>query len=352
MTERTRYRKYSDDTRKIIIETHESFGDWKSLCSSLGVHWRTAYQWILNKDNERRPKGGKRHSKKSQIIVNELISWIEADPQITLKECAEKIQNNHSISVSVTTVKNWLDGELISLNTCRPIVANVNSLENKEKRIHYLDCLSKAKSTGRTLIWIDESNYNLYCTRKEGRSKIGSRSLVLTPNSRVTNLYCISAMSASTLLNFQCKRGSYREEDYKEWMKELINECRYLSVQNPTFITDNAHVHNQLESVVEQEENIELLRLPPYSYLLNPIELAWSIFKAEVKKMLREKMPIILKYNKTSDGPSISEYRLKILEEIVGEAKKVLTPEKLMGFVNQVEEYYPRVTRGEDLFDC
>ena len=88
-----------------------------------------------------------------------------------------------------TTMKNWLDGELISLQNARPVIHNVNVPDNKIKRMQYLETLFDARANGRTLIWIDETNFNLYRRRKEGRSKIGTRAAVVLPSSKGAYLH-------------------------------------------------------------------------------------------------------------------------------------------------------------------
>lgn len=276
---------------------------------------------------------------------------IEDDCQMTLKDCANRIKENFNIEVCHNTIKNWLDGELFSLKMIRPTVQNMNTDDNKMKRVSYLNQLLKAKSDGRTIIWIDESNFNLFCKRKEGRSKIGCRSRVLTLNSKGSNLHCIAGMTSTKLLNFQCKRGSYRGEDCRIWLKQLISICNEDGIQYPTVVIDNAPVHSKLETILEDMEDVQIIRLAPYSYLLNPIELAWSSFKSVVKQILREETPDLMAYTKTSGMISATEYRMRSLEKIAHIAKETLTTKKLLGFANHVEKFYSTVFQMKDLVE-
>ena len=80
-------------------------------------------------------------------------------------------------------------------------------------------------------------------------------------------------------------------------------------------------------------------------------KVAWRVFKASVKQMLRKAVPSIVNFVRQTNGPTIAEFRMQTLERIAMEAKTSLTGNKLLGFSNQVERYYPRVIRREDLID-
>ncbi|OAF66178.1 hypothetical protein A3Q56_06079 [Intoshia linei] len=245
--------------------------------------------------------------------------------------------------ICTNTIKNWLDCELFTLKAIRPMPINVNSPENKLKRVDYVNSLLLARSNGRTIILINESNFNLFCIRKEGRSKVGCRSTVITAGSKGSNIHCIAAMSASRIFNFKTHRGSFKGDDCNDWFRSLIDECTEIGVISPTFVIDNAPVHSKLESVIR-------IRLAPYSHLLNPIELAWSCFKNEVNIKLRDEMSQMIAYRRIN-GVSICEFRMRILEIISNEAIHVLTLQKLLHFCNHVERYYGAVRRGEDLHE-
>ena len=94
---------------------------------------------------------------------------------------------------------------------------------------------------------------------------------------------------------------------------------------------------------------MRILRLAQYSYLLSPIELYWSCFKAEVKKNLRNVMPELLSYRRTGQGLTIWEFRMRKLETISEMASQKVTSQQLSSFANHVERYYAGVLRGDDL---
>ena len=121
------------------------------------------------------------------------------------------------------------------------------------------------------MVWIDETNYNLYCRRKEGRSKIGRRSAVIMPSSKGVILHCIGAITSNQPVLFTTRRGLFKGQDFKEWIRELIEHCNSKGIIRPTVIIDNAPAHSNVEEITNEYDDIQLLRLAPYSYLLNPI---------------------------------------------------------------------------------
>ena len=66
----------------------------------------------------------------------------------------------------------------------------------------------------------------------------------------------------------------------------------------------------------------------------------WSAFKSNVKRMLQERMPDILRMNQAAVLP-VYEQRLRELEAVAGNAIALLTPNMLTSFPNRVEKNIP-----------
>jgi transposase len=304
-----KYNKVSENDRQRIVAAHKNNEDWKSTARTLGINVQTAYRWLL-KDQELPKKKGGSISRKSPEIMRLLTTTIENNASATLGDMKSLIMRDFNIDVCQNTVKNWLDGELFTVKYVRQEIININSPDNKIKRAEYLEHLFQCRSIGRTPVWIDETNYNLYCKRKQGRSKVGTRAAVLMPSSKGANLHCIGAMTVSNVVLFTTRRGSFKSADCLEWFNELIEACNQQGIVSPTFIIDNAPAHCRLEDLLNENQHIQIIRLAPYSYLLNPIELLWSVFKSHIKRSLREQMPDILNMT-AANGLSMTERRMR-----------------------------------------
>lgn len=349
---RGKYNKISQNDRARIVKAHEEGRDWRTIASALGVNTRTAYEWLKKEQPLPKKKGGNASAKKTPVLEDAIVRWVEEDCTLTLKNICNRLNAEFQVLVCHNTIKNWLDGKLFSVKSIRPHVGNMNSEENRRKRREYVELLLQSRANGRTIIWIDETNFNLYCRRKEGRSKIGHRAKIIIPTCKGSNLHCIGAMSSTRILSFEHRRGSYKSAECKVWLRQLIELCANEGIERPTFVIDNAPVHNNLESVLRPEEDIEIIRLAPYSYLLNPIELLWSSFKQSVKRQLQNRMNEILNYVRNNDQePTISEFRMRILEDIADNSIQEIQQQHLLGYANHVERYYAASLRQENLVE-
>ncbi|KAG3143252.1 hypothetical protein PC128_g24625 [Phytophthora cactorum] len=77
-----------------------------------------------------------------------------------------------------------------------------------------------------------------------------------------------------------------------ETVKASATYREYFVGMKMVIVLDSAPAHNQteerLEEVIAEHGDLELLRLDPYSPMLNPIEGCFSVFKARVKAYLAE----------------------------------------------------------------
>lgn len=83
---------------------------------------------------------------------------------------------------------------------------------------------------------------------------------------------------------------------------------RGIRLSNVVLVCGNAPCHSRLEQVVAEIPGVELLRLAPYSPMLNPIENIWSKVKASIKRNSR--IPQVL-------PPEVMEQRLVYLGGLI-----------------------------------
>lgn len=83
-------------------------------------------------------------------------------------------------------------------------------------------------------------------------------------------------------------------------------------------ICDNAPCHSAIENAVAIHSGgrSQVLRLGPYSPMMNPVETIWAKIKTYVKGHIG--VPIV-------EGLNLAEQRLQYLENLVDEAKLTIT---------------------------
>ena len=114
---------------------------------------------------------------------------------------------------------------------------------------------------------------------------------------------------------------------------------RGVPVDQIVLICDNAPVHSRFEHAA-MEHGIELLRLGPYSPMLNPIENVWSVVKARIKRFNR--IPVVV-------GPGLIEQRLQHLESLINGGIEEITPYLCSQAINHSQTLHRRALAEEDM---
>ncbi|KAE9203411.1 hypothetical protein PF004_g18137 [Phytophthora fragariae] len=170
---------------------------------------------------------------------------------------------------------------LYSVKRVRIEKATMNSATNKAKRKELVEKLNKH---------IDA----------------GERAVVALPPSQGQNLYVQGGVSSGTgIVLLKTHEGSVKKEENARFVANLFmaalhtDEFQELEPnQKIVIVTDNAPAHSGVESLarlmlaedsVVNLHRLEILRLEPYSPMLNPIEGCWNSLKARLKKHLADR---------------------------------------------------------------
>lgn len=336
------YKSNSSDDRRRIVECANRGDDWRTLCKSLGIKCTTAYKWIRSGEVCGKGKGGRKPRLLTDEHMERIISWIELDPEISLRQLLIQLSTEFGIQCSRPTLSNYLEGMTFTVKKLHTIPTTMNSVENKQKRKRYLTALNEYVRNKKDIVWIDETNVNLFCRRNFGRSRKGTRAIKSLPASRGPNVHIIGAISCEGIVKVTTKRGSFKHGDVGEWVDDTLNQWQVTGHQldNLVLVCDNAPCHARLENTL-QERGVTLLRLGPYSPQLNPIENVWSVLKAKIKNSLR--IPPI------QEGNHIGEQRLRYLEQIINEAKDELENNIVVRSVQHTTTFYNAIMNEEDL---
>lgn len=352
MSNRGQYKKHSAQERASVLSVYDKGEDWGAVCSVLGVNRRTAMDWIRRyESNDEGPRvGGFKPKKLNETQVDELVNWVSEHPASTLEMLRLRVKAEFEIEISRSTVSNYLDGRLITVKKLHQFSETCNSDDNKRKRVAYIKDLEFYEAAGMRLVWIDETNFNLHCSRWQGRAKRGVRATLPVANSRGSNLHIIGAMDERGLISLTTKRGSFTKVACQIWIVELLQTLAESDTRNTVVICDNAPCHNGLEEVFTRTEyrNFKLLRLGPYSPALNPIEGIWSVLKSHLKKAMRDGYECMLRGDPTKQL-SQSEWRVQFLERKFEESKSSIMPDHCLHMVQHVKKRFSDVLQFRDL---
>ncbi|XP_046803550.1 uncharacterized protein LOC124419134 [Lucilia cuprina] len=317
IVERKKYKKYSDQDRSRILEAANRGNDWSELAASLGICYKTAHNWVVNYKECALKRGGNKPKILTENEINDILSWVEEKSDITLKEISNKIYAQSEKRVALSTISNTLHGRMYTVKGVHSEPSSMNNELNKTKRREYVQLLNEFVRDGKQVVWLDETNFNLFCRRKRGWSRCGTRAVQTVPTSRGPNIHLIGTIGTSGVIKMCLKRGSfnanaangYVEDVFRKW-EDLGNNLSELVV-----VCDNAPCHSKLERLFENSE-ATLLRLSPYSPMLNPIETIWGKIKAHVKSKIT--IP-------NTAPPNVGEQRLIYLESLIDEGITQIT---------------------------
>ena len=199
-----------------------------------------------------------------------------------------------------------------------------------------------------SIVYVDESGFNLWTKRTNGRSLKGQPAVRVSCGSKGKNLSLILSISSEVgVVYSQFVSGSVNRDIFKNYLEHVSAS---LNQQDRCLvILDNASIHR---NVTLSNPLHEVHFLPPYSPFLNPIEESFSAWKYQVKLDLSSPDCV----NRLNDnvaaaviGSNMQEYRRGILEEIGNSALSVITREKVNNWYQHSLSFFPRCQRKEDL---
>ncbi|KAK1945605.1 hypothetical protein P3T76_002653 [Phytophthora citrophthora] len=172
-----------------------------------------------------------------------------------------------------------------------------NLPRNKTLRHDYVVDLLTYKSEGKKIFYVDETNFNLWCSRRCGRSLKGKRAVDKNTASKGSNIHVIACVSEDGLAYSEKRFGSFTSVKCNEFIYRLLRRIsKSIPLDDAVLVCDNAPCHSSVENVFVEDEfqGAKLLRLAPYSPMLNPIENCFSSFKSMVKRFLAHHRRAIL----------------------------------------------------------
>ena len=108
------------------------------------------------------------------------------------------------------------------------------------------------------------------------------------------------------------------------------------------------HLRIQEPKVLIDFPDITLIRLAPYSPMLNPIEGAWSAIKANIKNLNAARLPQVLAPN-AQGALTLTEWRLRSVENLINEAKDIVTPMMCLNLINHTNVFYAPALALQDM---
>lgn len=315
---------YSIIDKQRILDAARQNEKWQDLARILSVNYKTAWKWVAQAERSgdwearRGQHGGARRCVVTEAIVQHLVACLEANCQLTLRELVEKVHKEFRVTVSQSAIRNALDGRALTLKRIHHQPEAMNDNRVKLLRRAYLIRLLEQQSQGKLLIYMDETNYNVWCGRTVGRAPKNKRAVVRHV-SKGPNMHVIACVSAAGLVYWERRHGAFRNDECNDFVRRMFDHIsRTSALRDVVLVVDNAPCHSRVEQVLHDTQYAEatILRLGPYSPMLNPIENVFSAFKSAAKQYLAARRDAI---RSTPDGMTQREHLASFLEQAADE---------------------------------
>ena len=143
------------------------------------------------------------------------------------------------IQPSIQTIARHIEMAGISLKRAVPLPAPWNSVDTIQQRIDFASTFP-TKADDRTVIFIDETNFNLSRHQSRGRELKGKTPLIPIPNFRTKTL--IAAVSTSKIVHHQFVRHIA-----KDFQTFLINLPLKPDTRDALLIFDHVSIHGDVQ---------------------------------------------------------------------------------------------------------
>lgn len=202
----------------------------------------------------------------------------------TLNTIRILLEKERNIKISKSSLSRLLNN--LGLSSQRPLY---KSYKQDPKKIteyltnNYPKVVEEAKKHKARIYFVDEAAFSSDAHRGTTWGKKGKTPIIKDSGSRFS-FKLISAVSARGDMHFEAIEKNMNSNKFIDFLKKLRSDAAC-----PIFvIADNARYHRSqlVQSFLEQEQgNIMMAFLPPYSPELNPDEQVWNHAKSEISKM-------------------------------------------------------------------
>ncbi|KAG3125005.1 hypothetical protein C6341_g25952 [Phytophthora cactorum] len=125
-----------------------------------------------------------------------LVEYLEENCQYKLSQMRDMLLFDFGVFIGTSLISKKMCGELDTAKQVRVEPKTCNSAVNIDQRRVFYEPLLEHERKLSFIVYYDETNFNLYCKRTQGRAPVDQRAVVKLPPSNGANLKMQCAVSA------------------------------------------------------------------------------------------------------------------------------------------------------------
>jgi len=238
------------------------------------------YQTIKPSEDTEEKKRKKRAGDLRDVDIQYIIDRVTRYPDIYLDELQELLARECGATASLSAI--WQKLKVASLTKKKLSRAAAERCE--ELWLRY-----SAKIGGydpEQLIFVDESSVDRRTTyRTRGWAARGAHAKCHAFFVRGKRFSVLPALSLTGIIHCDIIEGSFRTGTFYRFIKGLLDSMQPFPAPNLVIVMDNCciHKHPKIQKLIHQR-GMRCVFLPPYSPDLNPIKLAFSFMKYNLRR--------------------------------------------------------------------
>ena len=273
----------SDDLRRRVVAAVDGGMSRRGAAQRFGIAPSTAIEWVRvwrrTGSYRPQPQGGDNRSQRIEARAAAVLALVEETPDMTLAEIAAHLENAHGLRVSQSTVWRFFHR--------RGITFKKTAHASEQQRA---DVLRRRRAWFETrpgpdperLVFVDETGASTKMARRCGRAARGHRCRSPVPHGHWKTTTFVGALRLSGMTAPMVLDGAMHGAAFLAYVEQvLVPTLR----PGDIVVMDNLPAHRSaaVRDAI-QSAGAELRFLPPYSPDFNPIEMAFSKFKAYLKR--------------------------------------------------------------------
>lgn len=260
---------YSSDIRRIATNLYIRLNSLRKVSLIIETSHSTISRWVNCKSCLKHLSKNKKIE--TPIILEVMDLYIKTHPFASLKDVKNLIYEQFNIASSTELIRLVLK----KLNFSRKRARYYSVPKNDEEKLQsFLEKRQQFINENRNFISIDETSFGRNYLPAVGYSKKGERLRIKRTNSRITTCSVVAAIGCEFGLNFYKKTGSFNTDSYYDFLNSL-----YLP-EKTVLLMDNVRFHHSKKiKELAFVKKWDILYIPPYSPVFNPIEGVFSIVK-------------------------------------------------------------------------